>query len=170
MREYAKKDNKISRTLDSRASNVVQKKVFFKIFEADDSGYPVTGVGLTKLGVRKSELTIGKNNIVKGEINKNPQGMSVSDSLDEETQRGISKRTEAIFSIEENYFESCITIRKDPLEDKHFLVGPLKPMNYNSLHKKIQASKEGWALYAYQKDDNWKFTGFTPLKRKKGSK
>lgn len=155
-------------SIPNKITSSIQRKTYYKIFETEqEKPVPIVGEGLTKLGVRRTELEI-INEEVRGISKGTPQGMSVSDSINEETQRAVSKDNESIFKIEENYFDAQIKVREDPEDSKHFLVGPKKMLSYNVLNKKVQDSKEGWAMAAYQNGDKWKYTGFhLPAKKKR---
>jgi hypothetical protein len=138
-----------------------QRATRYKIFERDESDKPMIGEGLTKLGVRRTELTIGKDDVVKGVVNGIPQGMSVSDAYEEEIKRGVSKDTESIFRIDESKFDNRIKVRDDPEGGNHFLAGPLTKLKYDGLNQKVQSSIDQWVLTGVQVNDEWKKTGYT---------
>jgi len=122
---------------------LIQRVPRFKIFE-NEGEKPTVGEGLTKLGVRRAELQIDSGDIVRGQIGDTPQGMSVSDSYEEEEGRRKGKSSEGIFQIDSSKFQKDLKVRTDPDAASHYLVGPKNKLKYDKLHHKIGESRNKW--------------------------
>lgn len=123
--------------------SIIQRVPHFKIFERNGEK-PVVGEGLTKLGVRRAELTIGEDDVVYGRMNNIPQGMSVSDTYEEEEIRKKGKSNEGIFKIDSSQFNKELKVRLDPQAASHYLVGPEGHMKYIRLHNLVGKSVNKW--------------------------